>query len=330
MNIHKTIVYTKEIYEKANKANKELLKDYLVELKSKKRKPNTLEQYLSDGRMLICYVANEMENKSFLDFNKKDFRQVSLWLTEDRQVSNARFNRVFALIHGMMEYAEDEEDYEYEKNYARKIKNLPKEPVKKITFLTDIQISKIRGYLLEHKMYRECAYLDISYDSAARINEVIQMKKQDLVDNRYSNTVVGKRGKQFNLIIHDHSIESLRLYLEQRGEDHKEELWVSVRRKDHKVVGKQAAYEWTKKMCKILTELEGKPITFSPHCFRHSALENYENGTHYMCRVLAEPKKFSLEELRVLAHHDSMDTTKSYLKPKENNVIEGMFGVKIS
>lgn len=78
----KTVVYSKEVYESANKANKELLKDYLVELKSKKRKPNTLEQYLSDGRMLICYVSKEMGDKSFLDFNKKDFRQVSLWFFE--------------------------------------------------------------------------------------------------------------------------------------------------------------------------------------------------------------------------------------------------------
>ncbi len=249
--------------------------------------------------------------------------------------------------------------------------------MKKITFLTDAQITKLREYLITNKMYRECAYLDVSYDSAARINEVMQMKKQDLLDNRYSNTVIGKRGKQFNIIIHDRSIESLRLYLDQRSEDDREELWVSVKRKDHntvigkrgkqfniiihdrsieslrlyldqrseddreelwvsvkrkdhKPVGREAAYGWTKKMCKILSELEEKPINFSPHCFRHSALENYENGTHYMCRVLAEPKKFSLEELRVLAHHESMDTTKGYLKPKENNVIEGMFGVKIS
>ena len=326
----KTVIYSKEVYENASKDNKDLLNDYLVELKSKKRRPNTLEQYLHDGRMLICYVSQNMGDKSFLEFNKKDFRNIALWLTEERNVSNARFNRIFALIHGMMEYAEDEEDYNYEKNYARKIKNLPREPVKKITFLTDAQITKLRDYLIANKMYRECAYLDVSYDSAARINEVMQMKKQDLLDNRYSNTVIGKRGKQFNIIIHDRSIESLKLYLNQRCEDDREELWVSVKRKDHKPVGREAAYGWTKKMCKILSELEEKPINFSPHCFRHSALENYENGTHYMCRVLAEPKKFSLEELRVLAHHESMDTTKGYLKPKENNVIEGMFGVKIS
>lgn len=96
----KTVVYSKEIYENANKHNKDLLNDYLVELKSKKRRPNTLEQYLHDGRMLICYVSQNMDDKSFLEFNKKDFRNVSLWLTEERKVSNARFNRIFVLFEG--------------------------------------------------------------------------------------------------------------------------------------------------------------------------------------------------------------------------------------
>lgn len=321
------VIYTKELYDSANSKNKLLLQDYLVELKSKKRKPSTLNQYLSDGRMLICYVKKYMNDKYFCDFTKKDFRQIGLWLTEDRGVSNARFNGVFSLIHGMMEYAEDEEDYEYDVNYARKIKNLPKEPVKEIVFLTDEQILKIRNWLLENKMYRECAYLDVSYDSTARINEIVQMKRTGLLENRYSNLVTGKRGKKFNIIIHDRSIESLKLYLDTRT-DNLEELWVTNRTKARPLKD-DGLYEWVKKMSKYLSEVEGKEIRFSPHSFRHSALENYENGTHYMCRVLAEPRRFALHELQVMARHDSMDTTKSYLKPKENNVIENMFGVKI-
>ena len=172
-----TKVFTKEKWQRANKLNKELLEDYLIELKSKRRRPSTLQQYESDGKMILCFIQEHMDNRCVLDFNKKDFRRISLWLTEERKVSNARFNRVFALIRGMMEYAEDEDDYEYDKNLARKIKGLPKEPVREIYFLTDEQIHKMRTYLLEHEMYRECAYLDISYDSVGRINEVLQIKK---------------------------------------------------------------------------------------------------------------------------------------------------------
>ncbi|MGL5676859.1 MAG: tyrosine-type recombinase/integrase [Cellulosilyticaceae bacterium] len=320
-------VYTPTKYALANDNNKLLLNDYLVELKSKKLRPNTLTQYMHDGRMLVCYIQENMQDKSLLDFNKKDFRELVLWLTEDRDVGNARFNRIFALIHGMMEYAEDEEDYEYEKNYAKKIKNLPKVPRKEVVFLTDAQILKIRNWLLDNKMYRECAYLDISYDSTSRIGEIAQMKREGLLENRYSNIVTGKRGKRFNVIIHERSIESLGLYLATRT-DSLDELWVTTRTKA-RPLSANALYEWAKKMSIWLSKEEGKAINFAPHALRHSALENYDNGTHYMCRVLAEPRKFALHELQAMARHDSMDTTKSYLKPKENNVIEGMFGVKL-
>ena len=267
-----------------------------------------------------------MDNRCVLDFNKKDFRRISLWLTEERKVSNARFNRVFALIRGMMEYAEDEDDYEYDKNLARKIKVLPKEPVREIYFLIDEQIHKIRTYLLEHEMYRECAYLDISYDSAARIGEVLQIKKDGLLERRYTNIVVGKRGKKFRLLYHYNSLESLKLYLNSR-EDNIEALWID--QEHNHAITDNTLYDWCIKMRSILHLIEGKYIPFTPHSFRHSALENYKNGTHYMCERMGRPEGFSIEEIQILAHHDNIDTTKSYLKPNDNNILEGMFGITL-
>ncbi len=325
-----TKVYTEEKWQRANKENKELLKDYLVELKAQRLKDSTLKQYGDDGRMILCYIQSEMENRSVLEFTRKDFRSIALWLTSVRKVSNARFNRVFSIIHGMMEFAEDDEDYDYQQNEARKIKRLPSEPVRKIYFLTDDQIHKIRRYLLDHKKYRECAYLDISYDSAARISEVNQIKKSDILDMRYTNAVIGKRGKKFNLLYHKNSLESLSLYLQQRGLDSVDDLWVTMRGKKRTPLKNSALYDWTKKMAHILYLLEGKHLNFSPHSFRHTALQNYRDGTHYMCREMAAPRIFSMEELQALAHHDSMDTTRSYLKSDESSVIERMFGIKFS
>ena len=322
-------VYTIDKWKKVNKCNKGLLEDYLIELKSKRRKQSTLDQYLCDGKMVLCYILYALENKSVLEFTKKDFRKVALWLTEERQVSNARFNRVFAIVRGMMEYAEDEDDYEYEKNVVRKIKNLPKEPVKENVFLTDAQIQKLRNYLLEHERYRECTYLDISYDSAGRVNEIWQVNKENLLRRRFTNTVIGKRGKPFKLLYHFNSLESLKLYLNARGEDDIDSLWIKFGKDMRQEVTKAALYGWAKKMAKILSEIEGKKINFSPHSLRHTSLENYKNGTHYMCAKLGKPEGFKIEELQVLAHHDSMDTTKGYLKPNDNNILEQMFGIKL-
>lgn len=321
-------VYTEKLWSKANQLNKDLLNDYLVELKSRRRRPRTLEQYKCDGRMILCYICRDMDNRYLLDFSKKDFRKISLWLTEERQVSNARFNRVFALIRGMCDYAEDEEDYDYEKNYARKIKGLAKEPVKDIFFLSDAQIHSMRKYLIDNQMYKECVYLDMSYDSAARISEVAQVEKHGLLDRRVTNVVVGKRGKKFRLLYHDNTLESLKLYLEERGHDDIDCLWytgVKIKR----AITEDALYEWCVRLRGILCELEGTYIKFTPHSFRHSALENYKKGTHYMCKRLGKEDGFAIEELQALANHDSMDTTRGYLKNDQNDILENMFNIRI-
>lgn len=50
-----TKVFTQDKWQKANKLNKELLEDYLIELKSKRRRPSTLQQYESDGKMILLF-----------------------------------------------------------------------------------------------------------------------------------------------------------------------------------------------------------------------------------------------------------------------------------
>jgi hypothetical protein len=59
-----------------------------------------------------------------------------------------------------------------------------------------------------------------------------------------------------------------------------------------------------------------------------SELTNYKNGTHHVCRDLGKPG-FSLDQLKILAHHDSMETTLSYLPDIDNEELEGMFGIEI-
>ena len=53
------------------------------------------------------------------------------------------------------------------------------------------------------------------------------------------------------------------------------------------------------------------------HSFRHSTLENLENGSHYIARALG--RKFTIQELQLLAHHSSSDVTMSYLRNKDED-----------
>ncbi len=81
-------------------------------------------------------------------------------------------------------------------------------------------------------------------------------------------------------------------------------------------------------MYKILKKLDPSTPYFTPHSFRHTFLENATNGTHYICKEIGRP--LTMEEAQMLAHHKSIDMTKSYLKPKDNEMILGLFGIKIA
>ena len=63
------------------------------------------------------------------------------------------------------------------------------------------------------------------------------------------------------------------------------------------------------------------------HTMRHSRLECLTQGTD--TRVLDEdgnPKKFTLDKVKVVAHHESVQTTEGYLKCHDEDTINEMFG----
>ena len=62
---------------------------------------------------------------------------------------------------------------------------------------------------------------------------------------------------------------------------------------------------------------------------RHSALTNFGNGTHYVCQEMGLTAGFPIEKLRLIAHHESVDTTQGYLPDTSTDELAGMFGIKI-
>lgn len=316
-------IFTEEKWDLVNKDNKNLLKDYMIELKSNKKKKGTIDQYHNDIRIIFIYILDELDNKPIYKLKRKQFRNFMLWLIEDKKMSAARANRIFSALRTMLEYASNDEEWEddFEINEAAKVKGIRKEVVRDIVFLTDEEIEYLYNNLMERKKYQQAAYLSIMYDSAGRRNEVYQVTKTGLPENNFTNIVEGKRGKKFPLLLNTRSKEAITKLLEERGEDNLDTLWVTN--------GKQTSYEtlyyWVVSWRKILKEKFEEEKLFNPHSFRHSALENYENGTHYKARELN--KKFSLQELKILAHHEDVSTTESYLKNKDDDLLLEAFGI---
>lgn len=323
-------VYSEEVWEKVNPKNKEVLDDFLLDLRENKRSPNTIKQYFIDLRGFLCYLYNYYDNRCVLDLSRKDMKRYALSLVEERDLSNARRNSLVACLHSLLKYAEDDEDWGYEVNAARSIKSLRKEPVKTIVFLEDKTVMDLYSKFMELEKYQEATLLMLSYESAGRRGELAQVTRDSFLDPSRNNTniVIGKGRKKFSLLYFKSTRNAALEWLNQRGQDDNPDLFVA----DNIIEGRHKVdpmniYRMFSSMREYL-DLGGKEEDFTPHSMRHSALTNYKNGTHNVCRELGVPG-FPIDQLQILAHHDSVNTTQGYLPDVSNEELEKMFGIVI-
>lgn len=122
--------YTPELWEQVNKKNKRILDDFIAEYKQRKMSKGTIAGYRNDLRIILIYILKELNNRCILELNKKDFRGLSLYFTEECNMSAARTNRLKSAVNSMLTFCEEDDDYDYEINYAKKVKGIPKNRVK--------------------------------------------------------------------------------------------------------------------------------------------------------------------------------------------------------
>lgn len=321
--------FNDEEWNKVSKFNKRALNDYLKELRQKKRKKSTIDQYNNDLRIFLIYVLRECDNLDVTELRRPQLRDYSLTMSDDLGLSVSRVNRLLSSMRSFLAHLEDVDDYDYDVNVGKKIKGLEKEAVKTNEddfFLSYEQVMKLRKYLLDNNKLQDAVLLMLSFDSGARRNEVYQVKKSDLTIGNKTNKVIGKRGKEFRLVYLNDTKELIEQYLEQRGEDDIDSLWITYG-KSKKPVKSGALYDRVVNMSKILSAMEGREIKFFPHSFRHSRAECLLQG--HDLRILDEngnPKKFTLEQVQKLLNHSDPKTTQSYAKDHSEDEIDEMFG----
>jgi integrase/recombinase XerD len=323
--------FDEEIWRLVLQENKDLLEDYILELKQNKKSPQTVYQYSVDLKGMLCYVYKHLGNKSVLELTKRDWRKYSLYLTEDCSLSNARHNRLLSSLRSWLNFCENEDDLEYTNNTARKVKGLPKESVREIIFLSDEQVMKLKDELIRRKEYQKATLLALAYDSCGRKGELAQVKKLSFLDPSKNNTnkVIGKRRKVFCLVYFSLTKSCAKLWLDQRGDDDVDSLWVIGEKGNYKPADSSNIYEWFMVMRKILTELEGKEIDFNVHSLRHSGLQNLSDGSSYLCKELGMEKGFPIEKLKLIANHSDISTTSGYLRDNSIEELAEMFNIKI-
>jgi len=307
------------------------VEDFLLEYKQRKKKQTTLDQYRNDLRIIMIYTLDRCDNKSILEMTKRDFRNFSLFLSDECQMSSSRCNRMMSCARSLLAFAEDDDEYEYDVNMAKKVKGLQREYVREIFFLSNELVFQICDKLVEREDYQKAALLMLLFDSAGRKNEVAQVQKHSFLDDtkNCTNKVVGKRGKIFTLLYFGKTKEYVKLWLKQRGEDNIDSLWIIGSGENKHIATAENIYDWTVSMRKVAFEITGKDMDFNVHSLRHSSLECYSDGSHYVCQEANDGKGFPVEKLKLIAHHESIDTTNGYLKDKSDEELENMFGIKL-
>lgn len=323
--------YTDELWEQVNKENKHILEDFLAEYKQRKMSKGTIAGYRNDLRIIMIYILKELDNRCVLELKKKDFRGLSLYFTDECNMSAARTNRLKSSINSLLTFCEEDDDYEYEVNYAKKVRGVPKSPVKDNEddfFFTYEEFIKVRDILVEQNKLQLAVLWSIGFDSAGRKNELFQIQKHGLLDGNKTNIVIGKRGKKFPLVYLDDTKELIRKYLEQRGDDNIDSLWIKGSGDNKEPLSDSSVlYDRICSISKILSEVRGEPCNIFTHTMRHSRLECLSQGTDL--RLLDEdgnPRKYPLEQIQVFAHHSSSNTTQGYLKDHSQDTINSMFG----
>lgn len=324
-------IYTKEKWDKVNEYNKQILSDYIMQIKSEGKSEGSIKQYYADGRIILILVMELFDNKPLHKFTRKMIRNLILHF-QGLDQSTARINRLLSTFRNIMNFcAEDdefEEDFEDCKLNPSRVKGLKKEKVRDIIFLNMYEIKTIYNRLIKDENYQDATLLGLLIDSGCRRNEAYQVNKNSITeDGNFTNVVIGKRGKKFPLMYNKMTKEAHKLYMKQRGEDDIDSLWITGSDEDKEQCSYETLYYRIISWRKLLEEETGVYKEFNVHSFRHSCLELLSVGEHYICEQL-NGKKFELNELRLLANHESIETTNLYLQNKDEELLLQAFGIK--
>lgn len=323
--------FTPEKWDMVSKENKEILRDFIEELRQKKKSKGTIDGYYQDIRILLIYIMENLDNKCILSLNKKDFRRITLTLSEDMELSSARVNRMKSAINSMLTFCEEDDDYDYEINYAKKVSGLPKERVKDNEddfFFTYDEFLKVKEILLSQNRLQDCVLWCIGFDSAGRKNELFQIQKHGLLNGNKTNIVLGKRGKKFPLVYLNDTREIIKKYLDERGDDDIDSLWIKGSGDDKSEITANTLYKRMVSISQILSDIRKEDCKIFMHTMRHSRVECLLQGQDDRLKNSdGTNRKYSLEEVMVFCHHSDVSTTQGYAKNHDEDTINDMFSI---
>jgi len=318
---------TDEIWATVCKENRDMVEEYLKQ--SKTLSDYTLKQYESALKIYFFWIHENKNDTPFHKIKSRDFLHYQNYLSECELSSSAiKFKRsaVSSLNNYILLYYEDE--FPVFKNYINKGIPSPS-PV----FVNEKKPLNLEEYkhlcdiLEEKELWQLLAYIKFSFSSGARRNEVRQLTKdvissepKNITDSDGNNVEVfstgrirckgrGKAGKVRTLNFDVDAMNSIKKWLEFRGEDECPYVFVTGHGENMKQVGENIFNLWGDK---YIEPIVGR--RFHPHLLRESRATS----------MVVEQKK-DINSAKKLLGHQSSETTQIYIIREDEDEADDAF-----
>lgn len=267
---------------------------YLATRKTEGLSDNTLKGY---GRTIGRFARHIRKNVE--DITAMDIR-IYIANRSKEDLKNTTLANDTDILRGFFNFLEDEEYIH--KSPMRKIKT-PKVEKRLRQALTKEQFATLR---IGANTLRQKALLELLYSTGCRLEEVEQMKKQDIDWQTLQIRVIGKGNKERIVYINADCKVHLRKYLMSRL-DESDAVFVTER-KPIKFMGKRAI----QREIDVIAGQSGLQLNVFPHLLRHTM------ATHLLNSGM------SLNILQQILGHDDPSTTLVYAE-LDNNTVENEY-----
>jgi len=183
--------------------------------------------------------------------------------------------------------------------YIRKNKVYEKVPI------TKEEYDKLMEYLISKNMYMEACWVSFAFNCGSRKEEILQIESEvanyEIQGKFYESHNVrakgrGISGSVYKILINEEAMKYIKLWIENRGYDHKYLFTVKYNGEY-----KRISSSWANDFCKrVVSEFIGRRV--NPHLFRASAATNAINNGKDLKSVSKH-----------LLHHQGTQVTELYI-----------------
>lgn len=294
---------------KSNKSIFNYIEKYFNEylLEETQAASNTFSSYKDTFKLIFIYIREKqnfkVQNFNFEKFNKEFVLDFLSWLEIERKNKVITRNYRLTIIKSFVSYVFTYEINNLELYRILQIK-LKKTPKIKTNYLHEEEMTKLLSMpdLTTKKGRRDGAILSLLYDAGMRINELLELKVENVeIENHLINITKAKRNKHRQIPISKNTINLIKQYIEDNSLNCVNDAYLFSNNK-HEKLSSNAIRKKIKKYVTIIASNDSNfPNRVHPHMFRHS------KATHLI------NKNINVLEVKDFLGHESLDSTQVYI-----------------